>query len=228
MVLPAAWGQDCRCGRAVPVPSLREGMASFPENPQASQISRPSFFASVRFMDSGADAFVSFRDTHFCVGAIGSSVYFCDTQFCTGMLKSNKIIGNLIAGLKNFKEMMPCHKWKSKHKMDQMSNMNPPPIVYKYRNWKDDNHKNWLKNNEIYLSSPGLFNDPFDCRIPPNFYLLNTPESMLKYAENVVSRNRIQIEEWGLNLEREVERILESSSDLAKVQAEHERLMFPM
>lgn len=44
-----------------------------------------------------------------------------------------------------------------------------PPILYKYRFWNDDNHKRLLKDNEIFLSSPALFKDPKDSKIPIHF-----------------------------------------------------------
>ena len=51
-----------------------------------------------------------------------------------------------------------------------------PKIVYKYRNWKEPNHKRILFENELYLSSPKDFTDPVDCRINQNFSLLTTKE----------------------------------------------------
>lgn len=61
-------------------------------------------------------------------------------------------------------------------------------IIYKYRNWKDDNHKNVLNKCEIYLASPKLFNDPFDCRIPENLYLLDTEEKREKFANHNIQK----------------------------------------
>lgn len=51
-----------------------------------------------------------------------------------------------------------------------------PKIVYKYRDWKNPDHKRMLLENELYLSSPKDFNDPFDCRISQNFSLLTPTE----------------------------------------------------
>ncbi len=71
-----------------------------------------------------------------------------------------------------------------------------PKRVYKYRNWTDGDHKNVLIKNELYLSSPKLFDDPFDCRIPPNFSLLNKQEidhyindSLVKHVELNINNN---------------------------------------
>lgn len=64
-------------------------------------------------------------------------------------------------------------------------NMNPDklsPVLYKYRNWKDDNHKNMLRQNEVYMSPPGKLNDPFDCRIYENHLkFVNTEKRKEEY-----------------------------------------------
>ena len=51
-----------------------------------------------------------------------------------------------------------------------------PKIVYKYRDWSNPFHKRILLGNEIYLTPPNKFNDPFDCRINQNFYQMTTAE----------------------------------------------------
>lgn len=52
--------------------------------------------------------------------------------------------------------------------------LNATGIVYKFRDWQNTNHRNILYHNEIYLASPADFNDPFDCRIIPDFSILDT------------------------------------------------------
>lgn len=44
-----------------------------------------------------------------------------------------------------------------------------PKILYKYRNWNDENHRRILTDNELFLSSADLFNDPFDSSLPFQF-----------------------------------------------------------
>lgn len=44
--------------------------------------------------------------------------------------------------------------------------MKIPKILYKYRDWSDEDHKKILTHNEIWISSPKQFNDPFDCALP--------------------------------------------------------------
>lgn len=63
-----------------------------------------------------------------------------------------------------------------------------PNIIYKYRNWTDKHNKNVFLKNQLFLSSPKTFNDPFDCRIPENFHLLNTQEKIEDYV--TLFRNR--------------------------------------
>ena len=41
-----------------------------------------------------------------------------------------------------------------------------PPKLCKYRDWSNDCHKKILTKNEMYFSSPGRFNDPYDCGLP--------------------------------------------------------------
>lgn len=63
-----------------------------------------------------------------------------------------------------------------------------PSIVYKYRNWDEDNHKRMLLNNELYLASPKGFNDPFDRGIPPDFSLLQTNQDKIDYVHSLTIR----------------------------------------
>lgn len=58
-----------------------------------------------------------------------------------------------------------------------------PKKVYKYREWTNPFHKKILTENQIYLPSPKDFNDPFDCRIPKNFHLLDTEEKIREYID---------------------------------------------
>lgn len=64
-----------------------------------------------------------------------------------------------------------------------------PRVIYKFRDWKNKHHKKILTRQEIYIPSPKEFNDPFDCRVPESFYILNTDEKVEKYINGLVSRN---------------------------------------
>lgn len=41
-----------------------------------------------------------------------------------------------------------------------------PKSLYKFRDLKNPNHQRMLANNELFLTSPSKFNDPFDSTIP--------------------------------------------------------------
>lgn len=62
-------------------------------------------------------------------------------------------------------------------------NHNFPSIIYKYRNWKSEFNRNTLIKSELYFASPKEFNDPFDCRVPKDFSILNDPAELELYIE---------------------------------------------
>lgn len=41
-----------------------------------------------------------------------------------------------------------------------------PPVLYKYRDWNDENHKKLLTEPSIWFSHPKTLNDPYDIRVP--------------------------------------------------------------
>ncbi|WP_010424014.1 DUF2971 domain-containing protein [Anaerophaga thermohalophila] len=63
-----------------------------------------------------------------------------------------------------------------------------PRFVYKYRDWKNEYHKRLLLHQELYLSSPDEFNDPFDCKIPVAYYLLKEDKNL----ENIFLQQYIE------------------------------------
>ena len=75
--------------------------------------------------------------------------------------------------------------------------MTAPEIVYKFRNWKDKNHVNFLALGEIYLASPDEINDPFDCRIPNDISLLNTEDKLARYIDKILFRRYSDAERLG-------------------------------
>lgn len=60
--------------------------------------------------------------------------------------------------------------------------MRLPKILYKYRSWEEDNlnepkyQRRILTDFEIFFPSPARFNDPFDCRIPKRYDLMDFDE----------------------------------------------------
>lgn len=50
---------------------------------------------------------------------------------------------------------------------DAMNNM--PTILYKYRTWKKESHKNLLKEGVVFFAAPEVFDDKLDCNVPEIF-----------------------------------------------------------
>lgn len=44
-----------------------------------------------------------------------------------------------------------------------------PPILYKYRDWRNEKHQQILTENKIWLTHPKKLNDPYDIRVPVRF-----------------------------------------------------------
>ncbi|MES2330974.1 MAG: DUF2971 domain-containing protein [Bacteroidota bacterium] len=59
--------------------------------------------------------------------------------------------------------------------------MNPNFTLYKYRDWKNPNHKSIVLSNELYIPTVGEINDPFDFKIPPDYTFLDTSEKQEAY-----------------------------------------------
>ncbi|WP_026709284.1 DUF2971 domain-containing protein [Flavobacterium frigidarium] len=65
-----------------------------------------------------------------------------------------------------------------------------PRTVYKYRNWEDNYHKKILTDNEIFLSPPNLFNDPFDCRIYDDYSWVYDEQKRNAHIEKSLIENK--------------------------------------
>lgn len=63
----------------------------------------------------------------------------------------------------------------------KIKEMDLPPVLYKYRDWTDENHKRVLTHNELFLASPASFKDEFDCKVPIRYDLLTDKEIYDKY-----------------------------------------------
>lgn len=104
---------------------------------------------------------------------------------------------------------------------------NYPEIVYKYRNWTSDFNKAVLEKNELFMTSPEYFNDPFDCRIPTNYNLLDTPEKVNNYAVEFTERHKVWLKENGQNLQEEIRLIKNDFTyRLSEMQQNHENQLF--
>ena len=90
--------------------------------------------------------------------------------------------------------------------------MKEPDVLYKYKDFKKDFSKKILNANELFLSSPKSFNDPFDCRIPPCLKLLRNKERAFEYAERILNNQKNEI--------------LSSGNDFEKVSEQYKDLMW--
>lgn len=104
--------------------------------------------------------------------------------------------------------------------------MSYPPIIYKYRNWNLKFHRNILLKNEVFMSPPGDFNDPFDCRIPTNHFLMDTPEKVEQYVMNGIEKHKDWLIKSGRNIDYEISQKKERLADLETYQKEHEEIEF--
>lgn len=99
-----------------------------------------------------------------------------------------------------------------------------PDTIYKYRSWENDLHKNILLKGEVYMSAPKDFNDPFDCRITTNHYLIDTPEKKKEYVDKGIEKYLEWLKENKRDIEFERKQHLERLQDIETYQREHEKL----
>jgi hypothetical protein len=102
-----------------------------------------------------------------------------------------------------------------------------PNKVFKFRTWKDNYHKRMLQHNELFLASPSSLNDPFDCRIPPDFIHLS-PEGRIKYANDLIIKFYPEIENRGLNVQKQMKRVDDKLSNPQACQREMEEIKYSM
>lgn len=103
--------------------------------------------------------------------------------------------------------------------------MKLPEKVYKYRIWKNGSHKNLLLYNELYLASPKDFNDPFDCRISPNFIDL-TKEEKYSYINELAISKFEETERKGLNFPKVLKDLEKRLDDPIKFQRDSEKIIY--
>lgn len=90
-----------------------------------------------------------------------------------------------------------------------------PHILYKYRQWNEcglkQNQRRILTDNEIFLSSPSRFNDPFDCGTPFKYKKEQLTEENIYLKlrqtakENNPNANSEEIETFVYNRQKEVD-----------------------
>lgn len=79
-----------------------------------------------------------------------------------------------------------------------------PKILYKYRDWENENHRRFILNREVYLSSPADFEDKFDCKIPIRYDLMTEKEAYVFYERLQIQSGTI------LNRQQRREKIAQS------------------
>jgi hypothetical protein len=100
-------------------------------------------------------------------------------------------------------------------------------ILYKYRDWSNSLHKTILTENELFMASPGSFNDPFDCRIPENYFLLNTDEKINQFMENIESEHKEKLSKLDNASKKQIsDNFKKRFNDLDTVQEDHENHFF--
>lgn len=102
-------------------------------------------------------------------------------------------------------------------------------ILYKYRNWKDESHKNLLLKNQLFISPPIHFNDPFDCRIPENFSLLDSEEKIKEYVHGLIVKNFSALIARGRDIKKDMENLeLRLKNNPDEIQKQNEDNLFEM
>jgi len=108
-----------------------------------------------------------------------------------------------------------------KNKDSFEDNPDIPEIIYKYRDWNNCYHRNVIEKQELFLSSPKWFNDPYDCRINVAFHLLaEDPKLANDYFNQVVSRNFPNLSEKEHNLQ--LQKLIDEGRFKDKGWLEHE------
>lgn len=99
---------------------------------------------------------------------------------------------------------------------------NYPDVIYKYRKWDDKFQKKLLTDNELYMSPASLFNDPFDCKIYKNHYLLDTPEKIEEYINKSMENSSDWMKQNNKNPHEQRKILEERLSDIVKYQVRSE------
>lgn len=103
--------------------------------------------------------------------------------------------------------------------------MSFPEKVYKYRDWQNGFHRNILLYNELYFASPKDFNDPFDCRIAPNYKTLSEL-NIDKYVDALVAKNYNVLINKGNDISKIKEQFKKRAKNPKALQKSYENLLF--
>ena len=75
--------------------------------------------------------------------------------------------------------------------------MAAPKYLYKFRSFRDKNHKAMLTDRELFLASPDKFNDPFDCSAPIRYEDFTKPE-FLSYWTAALKRSHPGVRDYDI------------------------------
>lgn len=98
-----------------------------------------------------------------------------------------------------------------------------PRTIYKYRSWDNDLHKRILTHNEIFMSPPNLFNDPFDCRIYEDMSWLHDQVKRNEYIEKSIIENKDHISKTYKNVDEARKLLINNFSNPNLYQIRSER-----
>lgn len=94
-----------------------------------------------------------------------------------------------------------------------------PETIYKYRDWNDKFHKRILTHNEVFMSSPKAFNDPFDSRVVVNYTLLDNSQKIDAFLKRLLGSRIDELKERGISYEDKYKEMFKRfTNDISGVQ----------
>jgi hypothetical protein len=66
-----------------------------------------------------------------------------------------------------------------------------PKLIYKYRNYADENHRKIIEKQEIYLSQPSKFNCPYELNVSIDKDYIKDELNRRKYYQNYLNLNSL-------------------------------------
>ncbi len=100
-------------------------------------------------------------------------------------------------------------------------------ILYKYRTWSLNFHRDCLLKNQLYFSAPSDMNDPFDCRVTVDYSLLNTDKKIEKYIEQLIEESLPFLDGYQIDFpSKKKELIARIKNDRSTIQNEYDEKNF--
>lgn len=109
----------------------------------------------------------------------------------------------------------------------QNSNLptNVPPVLYKFRNWNDANHREIIYHQRIYIPRPKELNDPFDSNVQLDFLSLSS-EELEAYCKNLVIKHAEALTQLGFDLAEREAQLLHRAKNRIQFQLELDEMNF--